>query len=103
MNMHRVAWKTWQGRETPEPSPEDCVRACIENATEAARRESDLRELYQRLPPGDQRLMGDDKAQSVRTQITAAESDQRHWRGLAAWWRQQCPQRDTRLPGEDDE
>lgn len=97
------AWRTWQGREMPEPSPEECVQSCVQNAEEAARREMHLRDLWQRLDPGDPRLRGTDKEQSIESQVIAAKSDQRHWRELASWWRERCPARDTRLPGEDDE
>lgn len=81
------AWRTWQGRETPEPTNEECVQSCIDNAEEAARRESKLRDSMSRLPPGDPRINGVGNEQGLRQQIAAAASDQRHWREYCAWFR----------------
>lgn len=83
------AWRTWRGKETPEPTDEECVQSCIDNAEEAAHLESRLLEMYQRLPPGDPRINGTANEVGIRQQIIAAKSDQKHWREYAAWYREQ--------------
>lgn len=102
-----ATWRTWQGKETPEPSNADCVRACIGNAEEAARREARLRDMYERLDPGDPRIRGTDKEQGLLQQIAAAKSDQRHWREYANWYRDEAKKEGKhwaeREPGQDDE
>lgn len=106
MSWNKV-WRTWQGKERPEPTDEECVQSCIDNAEEAAHRESRLLEMYQRLDPGDPRIHGVNGEIGIRQQIASARSDQRQWREYASWYREQVskerPHWAEREPGSDDE
>jgi hypothetical protein len=64
--------------------------ASLVNVEEAAKREGRLRRLYDTMPPGDPRLVGDKDNPSLREQIRTAVSDQTHWRYQAAYWRGRC-------------
>ena len=101
------AWRTWQGKETPEPTDEECVQSCVDNAEEAARREAMLRDRLERMAPGDPRINGSGNEVGIRQQIAAAVSDQAHWREYARWYREQlknkAPHWSEREPGSDDE
>lgn len=97
------AWQTWRGQSSAEPSVSDCAESCHRNAEEAAREEGQLRALFERLPPGDSRLLGVDGKPSLRERIVQARCEQRHWRDMARWYEQRGGARRDREPGEDDD
>lgn len=66
------------------------AEACLANVHEAAQREGQLRALYNSLPPGDPRLVGDKTHPPLRLQVTAAVCEQQHWRRELAFWRGRC-------------
>jgi hypothetical protein len=85
----KASWKN--ALKNPEKwTNAQMVDACLANIDEAAKREGEKRRLYDRLPPGDPRLVGDKETPSVRAQIQTAISDQAHWRRELAYWRGRC-------------
>lgn len=73
--------RTWQGQGSVDVVPLDSLlAACHANIREAARRESDLRDLRRRLSPDDPRVRGSPDSPSIGYQITRARTDQEHWR-----------------------
>jgi hypothetical protein len=75
--------------------------ACWLNLQAAAKLEAERRALYASLPAGDPRIVGD-PARSIEPLgylIQVAVSDQRHWKGELAYWRNRSAQegRDTKV------
>lgn len=97
---------SWKGQPTTPPTDAECADSCIRNAEESGRREGAARAEYDRLPPGEPRL------ERLAQEIARHVADQRHWRRVAAWYRERIakaapppPAPDRRLPrevGEDD-
>lgn len=73
-------WAEWLKLHKP-PNNVELLSSCQENIDEAARREGSLVAQYQRATPGDP------KCAELRIQILAAKSDQKHWREMAAFYR----------------
>lgn len=80
------------------PTLEECVRSCVANAEEAARKERIARDRYRDLPPGDSGLV------PAMCEASKYAAEQMHWRGLAQWHREQLSARvPLREPGDDGE
>lgn len=94
MNTAVPAWanaENWTNRQM--------VEACLHNAEQAAQEERQLRVLYDSLPPGDPRLVGDGTHPPLGLQVQKAASNQRHWRRELAYWRARCVEEgDDALP-----
>lgn len=103
----RESWRT-AGKLPEKWTDQQNFDACHANVLEAAKREADLRAMYNRLQPGDPRLVGDEETSPLHVQIKTAVSDQKHWREYADFYRKRLAARrpDPRLPrepGADDD
>lgn len=83
---------SWRRAPSSEPPPTiaDCIEMCHRNGRAAAQHERDLRELYQALPAGDPRVVGDADNPPLREQIATAMSDQRHWRDYLSHYQERA-------------
>ena len=83
----KSSWRSAPRRE-PAFTNRIAVEMCHANVKEAAKREAELRALYQELPIGDTRLLGDDHTSPLALRIQAAGMEQRHWREYGAYYRE---------------
>jgi hypothetical protein len=93
------SWRTFRGQTLPIPTNAEMVESSIQNAEQAARDEQRLLDLIERCTPGDMRL------RDMHLELTAARSDQRHWREYAEHYRRETEGErrhwSDREPGED--
>lgn len=82
----RASWRAAPRREAAFTN-RVAVEMCHLNVKEAAKREAELRALYQDLSPGDPLLLGTDHESPLELRIQVACNDQRHWREYGAHYR----------------
>lgn len=82
----KSSWRTAPRREAAFTN-RAAIEMCHRNVQEAAKRESELRALYQELPPGDPLLLGSQHESPLEVRIQMAAMDQRHWRETGAYYR----------------
>lgn len=98
--------ESWRRAPRSEPpfTNTQAIEACHANIKQAARRERELRDLYDSLPPGDPRLVGSSEPGKdeppLKYHIMSAVDDQHHWREYLTYYQQRARQEgyDTVVP-----
>ena len=91
LEEYRQIKASWRGVPLSKPrfrfdygSARENLDRCFNNLRQLAREESELRDLDERLPPGDDRRLaqkvGKEEIPSLRERITRNQSEQKHWR-----------------------